>query len=63
MEFNSDAAIDYVCKSSTIVHAHVFLVLEPLDLGRRHALCHSLVPHIHLLVHFLDGLGCVAHGE
>ena len=63
MEFETDAAIDYVCQSSTIVHAHIILVLEALDLGPRSALCQSLVPHIHRVFHSLDRLGCVAHGE
>ena len=38
-------------------------MLEALDLGPRHALCHSLVAHIHRVVHSWDGLGCVADGE
>ena len=63
VEFRADAAIDYVCQGSTIVHAHVILVLEPLDLGPRHALCNRLVPHVHRVVHPCDGLKCVAHGE
>ena len=63
MEFRAVAAIDYVCQGSTIVHAQVIFVLEALDLGPRHTLCHSLVPHIHRVVDSWDGLGCVAHGE
>ena len=63
MKIRADAAIDHVNQSSTSVHAHVILVLEALDLRPRHAICHSLVPHIHRVVHSWDGLGCVAHGE
>ena len=63
VEFRTDAAIDHVGQGSTIVHAHVIFVLKALDLGARHALCYSLVPHIHRVVHSWDWLGCVAHGE
>ena len=38
-------------------------MLEALDLGPRHAHCHSLVVHIQLVVHSGDELGCVAQGE
>ena len=37
LEFGTDAAIDYVCQSSTIVHAHIIIVIEALDLRKRHA--------------------------
>ena len=50
--------IDNAGKGFTIVHPHVFLVLEPLNLEARHTLCHRLVPHINLVVHPWDGLGC-----
>ena len=63
VKFKADAAIDYVCKGFTIVHAQVILVLEAVDLGLRNVCCHSLVPHNHRVVHSLNGLGCVAYGK
>ena len=63
VEFGSYAAIDHIGKGSTIVHAQVFLLLEALDLGARHTLCHRLVPHIYRVVHPWGRLECVAHGE
>ena len=63
MKFRAYAAIDHVCQGSTIVHAHVILVLEALDLASRHTLRHRLVPYVHWIVHPWDKLGCVAHGE
>ena len=63
MEFRFDAAIDYVGQGSTILYAHVILMFEALDLGARNTLCHSLVPHIHLVVHLWNRLGCDANGE
>ena len=63
MKFTADAAIDHVGQGSTIVHTHIILVIEALDLRPRHALCLSFVPHIHRVVNFWDGLGCVAHSE
>ena len=63
MEFRADAAINYVGKGSTIVYAHVILVLKALDLGARHTFCHRLVTHIHRVVHPWDWLPCIAHGE
>ena len=63
MEFRAVAAIDHVRQCSTIVHAHLILVLEALYLRPRHTLCHCLVVHIHRVVHPWDKLKCVAHGE
>ena len=63
MEFGADAVIDHVGQCSTIEHAHVILVLEALDLGARHTLRQCLVPHVHQVIHPMDGLGCIAHGE
>ena len=63
MKFRADAAIDHIGQGSTIVHAHVILVLEAFNLEPRHTFCHRLVPHIHRIVDSWDRLGCVAHGE
>ena len=63
MKFRADAAIDHVGQGSTIVNAHVIIVLESLNLGPRHIFCHCLVPHIYRVVYSWDRLGCVAHGE
>ena len=63
MKFRADAVIDHVGQGSTIVHAHVILVLEPFDLGARHTLRHRLVPYDHLVFHPWNRLGCVAHFE
>ena len=61
--FGADAAIDHVGQSSTIVHAHVILVLEALNLGPRHTFRHRLVYYVYRVVHPWNGLGCVTHGE
>ena len=63
MKFRADAAIDHVGQGSTIVHAHVILVLKALDLGARHTLRHRLVTYVHRVIHPWDRLGSVAHGE
>ena len=63
MKLRADAAIDYVGQGSTIVHAHVILVLEAFDLGERHTLRHRLMFNVHRVIHPRNGLGCVAHGE
>ena len=63
VKFKADAAIEHVAQGSTIVHAYVIFVLKALDVGARHVVCYSYVPHIHRVVHSWDGLGCVAHGE
>ena len=44
MEFLADAEIDHVGQGCTIVHAHVILVLEALDLKARNTLRHRRVP-------------------
>ena len=51
VEFRANAAIDHVVQGYTMVHVHVIFVLETLDLGARHTLCHRLLPHINRLVH------------
>ena len=61
MKFIADAAIDHVGQGSTIVHAHVILVLEALNMGPRHTICHRLVCYIHRIVHPWGGLGCFTH--
>ena len=63
MKFRADAGIDYVSRGSTILHAHVRTVLEALDLGLRHALCHNVVSHIHRVDYSWDRYVCVAHKE
>ena len=63
MKFRADAAIHHVGQGSTIVNAHVILVLKALNLKPRHTFCHRLVPHIHRVVDSWDRLGCVAQGE
>ena len=56
VKFRADAAIDYVCKGSTSVHAHVIIVLKALDLGPHHTFCYRLGTHIHRVVHPWDWL-------
>ena len=63
MEFRADAAIYNVGQGSTIVHAHVNLVFESLDLGARQTLRHCLMCYVHWVVYSWKKLGCVAHGE
>ena len=63
MEFRADAEIDHVGQGCTIVHAHVILVLEALDLRAHNTLRHPLVPYVHWVIHPWDGLGCVAQGK
>ena len=63
MKFRANAAMNHVGQGSTIVHAHVILVLEAFYLGPCHIFCHRLMPNIHLVVNSWDRLGCVAHGE
>ena len=63
MELRTDAASDHVGQGSAIVHAHVILVFEALDLAARHTLRHRLVSYVHRVVHPWDRLGCVAHIE
>ena len=63
MKFRADAAIDHIGQSFTIVHEHLILLLEALNLGARYILCHGLVPYGHQVIHFWDGLGCLTHGK
>ena len=63
IKFRSEAVIDYAGQGTSIVHAHVILVLEALDLRERHTLCNRIMPLIHRVVHLWDRLGCVAHGK
>ena len=63
VKFRADAAIDPVGQGSTIVHAHVILVLEALDLGARNTFRHRIMPNIHWVVNSWDRVGCVAHSE
>ena len=63
MKCRLDAAIDPVGQGSTIVHAHVILVLKALNLGPHHALRHRLVCYVHRVIHSWDLLECVTHGK
>ena len=63
VEFKADAAIHYINQGSKIEHAHVILVLETLDIRGRQTRFHSVLSHIHRVVHSWDGLGCVARGK
>ena len=56
MEFRADAEIDYVSQGSTIVHMHLILVLEALDLRTHHTRRHRLMYYVQWVIYPWNGL-------